>query len=57
MEPIQAGSREVVERPGLRGRQQPTSHIERPSPQVGLGGCEGSVGSPGGIACQRNRTT
>ena len=56
LEQIQAGSPELVERPGLRGRQQPTSHIERPRPQAGLGGCEGSVGSPGGIACQRNRT-
>ena len=56
LEPIQAGSRELVERPRLRGRQQPTSHIERSRPQAGLGGCEGSVGSPGGIARQRYRT-
>ena len=56
LEPIQAGSRELVERPGLRGRQQPASHIERSRPEAGLGGCEGSVGSPGGIARQRNRT-
>ena len=56
LEQIDAGSPELVERSGLRGRQQPASHVERPRPQAGLGGCERSVGSPRGIAGQRDRT-
>ena len=55
LEQIHAGAPELVERPGLRGRQQPASHIERPRPQAGLGGGERSVGAPRGIAGQRDR--
>ena len=53
---IDAGSPELVERPGLRGRQQPAGRIERARPEAGLGGRERSVGSPRGIARQRDRT-
>ena len=45
-----AGSTELVERSGLRDRQQPASHVERPRPQTCLGGCEGPLGSPRRIA-------
>ena len=54
-EQIHAGPPELVERPGLRGRQQPARHVERPRPQAGLGGGERPVGSPRGIAGQRDR--
>ena len=55
LEQIQAGPPELVERPGLRGREQLASHVERSRPQAGLGGRERSVGPPRGIARQRDR--
>ena len=55
-EEIHAGPPELVERSGLRGRQQPVRHVERPRPEAGLGGCERPFGAPRGIAGQRDRT-
>ena len=55
-EQIHARPPELVERPGLRGRQQPVGHFERPCAQAGLGGCERSVGAPRGISGQCDRT-
>ena len=55
LEQIHAGLPELVERPGLRRRQQLASQVERPRPQARLGGCERSVGPPRGIARQRDR--
>ncbi len=55
-EQIDAGSPELVERPGLRGGQEPASNIERSRAEAGLGGRERPVGSPRGVARQRDRT-
>ena len=55
-EQVDAGSPELVERPGLRGGQEPAGNIECARAEAGLGGRERPVGSPRGIARQRDRT-
>ncbi len=47
---------EVVERPGLRRREQRARRIEGPHSQACLGGGERSVGSARRIAGERHRT-
>ena len=54
-EQIHARTSELVERPGLRRRQEATGDVERPRPQARLRRCQRPVGSPRGIARQRDR--
>ena len=54
-EQLDARAPELVQRPGLRGRQEPVRHVERPGPEARLRGGERSLGPPRGIAGQRDR--
>jgi hypothetical protein len=56
VQPVYAGAPQLVERSPLRDRKDRTRHVERPRPEAGLSGGEGSVGPPRGIARQRDRT-
>jgi hypothetical protein len=51
---VHPGALELVQCPGLRGRQQSESRLECAGVQVGLRGRQGAVGSPCGVPRQRD---
>ena len=52
---VHPGARELIERPGLRRREQLQSVAERSGLQVGLGRGQAAFGTPGRIGGQRHR--